>query len=44
MDAEVLLETKDPKRPDISYVAFHIDLVERSIENPAIIFTDWRDI
>ena len=42
MDAEVVLETYDPNRTDVSGVLFHIDYVTRSRSNPTIMFTDWR--
>ena len=43
MDAEVVLETFDPNRKDVSGVIFHIDKVGQSRHNPTIHFTDWRD-
>lgn len=37
MDSEVLLFTKDPNRPDVAGVIFHITGVSE------IMFDDWRD-
>ena len=44
MDAEVLLRTPDPKRPNVAGVNFHIEEVLPSINNPEILFEDWRDV
>ena len=44
MDAEVLLRTPDPKRSDVAGVNFHIEEVLPSINNPEILFEDWRDV
>lgn len=44
MDAEVLLRTPDPQRPDVVGVNFHIEEVLPSTNNPEILFEDWRDV
>lgn len=43
MDAEIRLQTKDPNRPEVSGVVFHIDGLGESRLYPTIFFTDWRD-
>ena len=43
MNSEVMLFTKDPNRPDITGVIFHITGVSASKCAPEIIFDDWRD-
>ena len=43
MDAQVMVFTKDPKRPDCNGVIFEIDGLTDSSSIVDIQFTDWRD-
>ena len=43
MDSEVFLFTKDPKRPEVTGIIFHINSISASKYMPEIIFDDWRD-